>query len=591
MIKKFLILIFISFLLTACNFGDSSDSTSGGGLFSSGKKVNNKFSITLPASKTLTLNDVIDISLIHPANLTVSGSPQIEISIGAATVQANYLTGSGTRNLTFRYTVQTGDNDLDGIGFSNTISLNGGTISYTESGASVAVNTNLEFSSLPTLIIQTSGPTISSLIEPINGTYADGSNILLQVNFSEPVIVSGSPRIRLNIGGNTRFATYSNGTTTSGLEFSYTVQAGENDSDGIQITGDSIELNSGSIKNGSLETAFLDFSDYKDSTSGVIVNTSSGITAPAQVQNLSTAPTTSNTTLALAWSKPANNGTSIIDYTVQYRQQGQSSWQTKSPNPTSNSTTVGSLSAGVTYEFRVAANNGLLGDFSTVANAEIFDVMSLNPIAWLDATNINGDGTSPSDGTKIDVWVDLTGAATNATELTPANQPEIQYNAQNGLPSVRFNNHSVGLEGTFTRSIGTDLTFIVVGQFDSGSTDKCLFEFKGPGSERGFFIDRRYASNTYYSPALTKGSFQIWRIEDNGTNAQVTENSSTILFNGGTYFGTDFIGSGTYVLGDDATGGNRMNGYISEFLIFDKALSPSEIATIEAYLKSKWGTP
>ena len=139
--------------------------------------------------------------------------------------------------------------------------------------------------------------------------------------------------------------------------------------------------------------------------------------------------------------------------------------------------------------------------------------------------------------------------------------------------------------------VGEDLTFIVIGQFDNGYSDKCLFEFKGPGSERGFFIDRRYASNTNYSPGLTKGSLQMWRIEDNGATASVTENTSTNVFNGGTVFGTDFIGTGTYVLGDDATGGNRMYGYISEFLVFDKALSPSEISAIETYLKNKWGTP
>ena len=84
---------------------------------------------------------------------------------------------------------------------------------------------------------------------------------------------------------------------------------------------------------------------------------------------------------------------------------------------------------------------------------------------------------------------------------------------------------------------------------------------------------------------------QLWRIQDDGNNAIITENSSTTIYNGSIQFGTDFIGDGDYVLGDDTTGNNRMFGYISEFLIFDKALTAQEISSLETYLKNKWGTP
>jgi hypothetical protein len=589
LIKILFLLIFI-LLFSACS-NSSSDESSGGGLFSGGKKVNNQFSVSYPTAKTYGTGEAIDITLIHQAKITVSGTPRIAITIGATTKHLTYLAGSGNYNLIFRYIIENGDEDLDGIEISNSLELNGATLSYSEGGVIINANTELDnfFSNL--LTISTGGATIISFVEPINGTYAESSTLLFQINFSEAVIVSGSPRLDINIGGVTRSAVYQSGSGTSGLEFSYSVQAGEDDSDGITMGSSSINLNGGSIINGIGQSSSINFAPYLDSLAAVQISTSSGITAPAQVLNLSTAPTTSNTTLSLAWSKPSDNETPIVNYTVQYRQQGNSTWLTKSPNPTTHSTTVASLTAGIIYEFRVAANNGLLGEFSSVQNTEIFDVESLDPIAWLDATNINGDGTSPSNGTKIDSWIDLTGAATNATELTPANQPTIEYSAQNGLPAVRFNDHAVGLQGTFTRSVGTDLTFIVVGQFDNGSNDKCLFEFKGPGSERGFFIDRRYASNNVYSPTLAKGSFQLWRIEDNGSTAAVTENTETELFNGATLFGTDFTGTGTYVLGDDATGGNRMVGYIAEFLVFDKALSPAEISTLETYLKNKWGTP
>jgi hypothetical protein len=170
----------------------------------------------------------------------------------------------------------------------------------------------------------------------------------------------------------------------------------------------------------------------------VLVNTSSGITAPNQVTGFSTAPTTSNTSLAVAWSIPNNNGTSIVNYAFQYRVQGQSTWTTVNPAPTSSSTVVSGLSAGITYEVRVAGNNGLLGSYSSISTAEIFDVLSLNPIAWLSSTDITNGGSEPINEDKIGNWVDLTGAATDATESNTANQPTYETNVQNGLPAVKF---------------------------------------------------------------------------------------------------------------------------------------------------------
>lgn len=436
------------------------------------------------------------------------------------------------------------------------------------------------------------GVALNSFIEPADGTYADGANLLFQASFAEAMNVVGFPQILIDVGGVPRQATYSGGTGTAAIEFTYTIQPGENDADGITVTTSSIDLNSGSmtaVSDGDL--AALDYSAFLDPTTGVLVNTASGITAPDQVVGVASGPTTVNTTLALSWSVPNDNGTTINQYVVQYRQQGSPTWLNLTPSPTVNSATVTGLSSGVTYEIRVAADNGLLGPYSAVSTAEVFDILSLNPIAWLSSTNITNGGTEPLNNDLIASWQDLTGLASPATEANPANQPTYVTNFQNGLPVVRFNNLDRGLEGSFTRTVGTDLTFIVVGFFDTGSVDKCLFEFKGPGSERGFFIDRRYASNVNYVPASTKNALTLWRIEDAGGNATVTENGLTQLFSGGTSFNTDFTGAGTYVLGDDTTGGNRLNGYIAEFLIFDRALSAQDIQDLETYLQTKWGLP
>ena len=221
----------------------------------------------------------------------------------------------------------------------------------------------------------TYGPAIESFIEPANGTYSDSGGVLLfQVNFEADVIVTGTPRLNLNIGGVTRYATYQSGSGSSGLEFIYAIQSGDNDSDGITLSSTSIQLNGGSIKAVSdSENAELSFASELDSLASVLVDTASGIVAPAQVSGVSTAPTTSNTQLNVAWAAPNNNGTAIINYSVQYRQEGVSTWINVSPNPINNYTTMSGLVAGVTYEIRVAANNGLLGPYSAISTAEIFD--------------------------------------------------------------------------------------------------------------------------------------------------------------------------------------------------------------------------
>ena len=77
------------------------------------------------------------------------------------------------------------------------------------------------------------------------------SPIMVPVTMSEAVNVvttSGTPRIALDVGGNTRYATYSSGSGTASLSFSYAPTLGDVDLDGITITPASIDLNGGTIK-------------------------------------------------------------------------------------------------------------------------------------------------------------------------------------------------------------------------------------------------------------------------------------------------------------------------------------------------------
>ena len=72
-------------------------------------------------------------------------------------------------------------------------------------------------------------------------------NIPITVNLSETVNVTGTPQIAVDVGGTTRYATYTSGTSTNALTFTLSPQAGDVDLDGVTVSSP-IQLNGGTIK-------------------------------------------------------------------------------------------------------------------------------------------------------------------------------------------------------------------------------------------------------------------------------------------------------------------------------------------------------
>ena len=68
-----------------------------------------------------------------------------------------------------------------------------------------------------------------------DGGYAIGDEIQVGLTFSEAVTVTGAPQLTLDVGGRNRTAEYSEGSATTQLLFTYTVAAGDEDTDGIAV--------------------------------------------------------------------------------------------------------------------------------------------------------------------------------------------------------------------------------------------------------------------------------------------------------------------------------------------------------------------
>jgi len=222
-------------------------------------------SVTPPINGTYTTGQNLDFTVNFNKAVSVSGTPAIDIQIGSVWQKATYVSGSGTSSLRFRYIVQLGDNDSDGIEVKDPINRNGnGAI---ESGNHTArlffddVDTHLVF-------IRTTPPTITSVTPPANATYTAGQNLDFIVNYDEVVMVSGVPRIQMTVGSTTRYADYLSGAGTANLTFRYTIQSGDADANGIQLISP-IEKNGGIIQNGIPTEALYTFAP--PDTSGILV--------------------------------------------------------------------------------------------------------------------------------------------------------------------------------------------------------------------------------------------------------------------------------------------------------------------------------
>ena len=240
---------------------------------------------------TYRAEDKFYMEVYCPVALTVTGTPQVSLVIGARTRYADYVPAlSNASILIFSYTVQKADFDSDGIQY-------GGPTPWRMNGGSVVprgyeTQANLLGISYTTVLL-----TIGGLEKPANvdgggsGTSPGGSGanlvaaplvrtvtfdtspryertyrldeqIPVAVRFTVPVTVTGTPQIGLTIGSQTRQAAYAASRSAvahqplglapgSILVFTYTIQETDADADGISIAANALALNGGTINRAS----------------------------------------------------------------------------------------------------------------------------------------------------------------------------------------------------------------------------------------------------------------------------------------------------------------------------------------------------
>ena len=203
----------------------------------------------------LSVGDSVTFGLVFSKDIYVEmqgGVPGVLLDVGGVQKIARYTHGSGSGTLYFTYLVEEGDRDQDGITLvADSLFLDGSSITDlagnsagTQHGAVLA---DSEYG------VDTDIPYVLSLAAvPAQGHdwLTLGQSVQIAVKFSKAVEVgtgAGIPGVLLDIGGVERLAHYVSGSGSDELIFSYEVQAGDTDADGVAIPEDGIRLAGGVI--------------------------------------------------------------------------------------------------------------------------------------------------------------------------------------------------------------------------------------------------------------------------------------------------------------------------------------------------------
>jgi hypothetical protein len=305
------------------------------------------------------------------------------------------------------------------------LTLNGGTIDDQSGNAAVLTvpapgsSNSLSQSKI---VVDTTAPTVTAVSSTSPaGAYGVGAVIIVNITWSEPVVVTGTPQLALNSGGT---ATYAGGSGTSTLTFTYLVAAGQNANPLDELSTSALTLNGGTIYDTVTNPNAADLtlpapgSSNSLSQSKIVIDT--------------TAPTVTAVTSTTA------NGSygvgSVIDITV--------SWSkpvvvTGTPELALNSGGTADYASGngtstlvFTYTVAAGQNSSKLDYTSTTAltlnGGTIFDTVT-NPNA-ADLT-LPAPGSSGSIGGSTSIAIDTTApTVTSVSSTTP--------NGDYGLGSV-----------------------------------------------------------------------------------------------------------------------------------------------------------
>ncbi|TNI64271.1 hypothetical protein CF121_02030 [Aeromonas media] len=238
----------------------------------------------------LNAGDVVSITVtMDEATLvdTTGGTPRVALNVGGNTVYADYVSGSGTASLIFQYTILAGQNDANGISLgANALQANGGTLR--DAAGNAATLTHGAVTDNASYLVDTTAPGVNNVaIFAAGGIQNDilnaGDTVYVMVSMSDNTVVTGTPRLALNIGGSTVYANYASGSGTASLVFQYTILPGQTDANGISIAAGALAANGGTLRDAAGNEVNLSHALVADNASFLVDTTApvvNGVSSP-----------------------------------------------------------------------------------------------------------------------------------------------------------------------------------------------------------------------------------------------------------------------------------------------------------------------
>ena len=406
----------------------------------------------------LIAGSVVTATVTMSEEVTVTGTPQLGLTIGNSVYFASYSSGTGSQNLIFTYAILSGQVDSNGISVGvNSLHLNNGVITDLAGNNAVLLQSfslpddgNFRVDAvLPTVagIALTTSTDNLPLSTATPKVLSVGDVVTATVTMSETVTVTGTPQLALLVGSTTRAASYVAGSGTNSLTFTYVIVAGDTDSNGISVAANALSLNGGTI----VDTA---------------TNAASLVTAIVVADNPSfkvdtTAPTTPS--LALA----SDTGTSSSDGVTS--------------NPTIN---VTGLEQGATWQYAldggswitvdpITSNGGATFSFVASAGSHIYTMRQADTAGNLSVTStalsVTFDNIPPTlSNTNAPIFA-LTGGGNSAgdTIVLTITFDEAVNGLTSGTDNTIFQVAGTGVSATWSGTAGATtrtLTYTVASQ-------------------------------------------------------------------------------------------------------------------------------
>ncbi|MFT5527496.1 MAG: autotransporter-associated beta strand protein, partial [Pirellulaceae bacterium] len=277
-------------------------------------------------------------------------------------------------------------------------------------------------------------------------------------------------------------------------------------------------------------------------------------------------------------------------------------------NATADNTANLTISEALTISGAGAAGMGAISNLNgnnTIVNAiDVQDPTALPEFdltdvqLWLDASDINGDGSVPADGATITNWVDKSGQGHDA-DVVSNNPLYVANSSLNNRPVVNFTNDQLATTYNFD-NLGANYTIIGLSRYTGGDNERVIgsttqnFLFGHHGNRS----DRWYANGWIWQGTGANDGDLSWKtytgiigpdVGGGTTSVDFWANGTQLVDNGGGFNG------GSYKPGRLALGGGNGGGFgetsnseVAEVFIFDRALTDAERLQVELYLDVKY---